>query len=381
MRCLTTPIAGLTLVAAVACAASGCSGPEGSDGSETGVDLPLEPSVPCASPVAFFPEDGAIEVMARTGLWIRWDEKPVHDVVVTVRGADGQPIPGAFTMDDEQQGRFTPTNSWNAEADHDVQVDWLCGQAQWTFGSGPVHAALTDEATILDRVFELELDEGDVYAPPEGGPLLGLILADDILLVSAVASSSLPQHQLHLLGGTGDIDADPLAQDTCKETFPFTFGADRTPHTDDDVIAAWANPEFKLGPADLTLVIGGEPTDIEGMVLQGRYAPELGQLLDVTFQGTLDTRAFVKPDQGDNYVCGLIELLLGENHCIPCTSDDERYCLFMHIENVRSLAVDTSLVDRTCSQIIADEACDPTDFDEDGDGTLELCPEHESNSM
>lgn len=365
-------------------ALAGCDNSAGDDDSSAGEEAN------CPLITETMPAANATDFFFRSNIVIDFNQAP-GSVDITLADNAGAAITGAAS--DSSSGRthtFNPDTDLSPSAAYTATINFTdadgnsCDAASLDFTTGPYGNPVSNEDGILGATYDLDLSSATFVEPPGVGPILASQLGDvHILFMGDPAASDLGAGLLHVLGSLGEEDGGNIVQDTCNESLNFTYGADGVAGTADDAPADWNNPEFQVGPTDLTISFQGIEATINGLFIGGTFHPELDDIRGMVFEGTIDTRPLapvLDPNGGEGAICDLVEETIGTG-CVPCL-DGEDFCLYLLAEDITANSVPTTLVTRSCADIITDSLAGTScldkaaDYDEDGDGIYELCPSY-----
>lgn len=359
----------------------GCpSGTSGDDDDSSGDDDDDDDSVNCASILSTTPEPGDSDVFTNS-VSVSWDAAPDTGNVAVADSA-GAAVTGTISEDDN--GRtlvFEAGDNFAASTTFTVTVSQACADdVTFDFTTGPYGDPVTNEDDIIGRAYNLDLGSATFVEPAGVGALLQGFLVDVYVIFNATADSDLAAGEMHIVGAVGELDGADIVQDTCNETLPFTLGPDEILGTGDDTPAEWSNPDMALEADALELSVQGVNATIQDLEITAKFHPELTGFVGGKFAGSIDTRALVGLlDSTDpNAICDLVEKTVGIS-CEDC-GGGENYCLGVVAEDVSGDYLDNiagGLTPRSCVDVLEDNACMDGwgDYDEDGDGTYELCPD------
>jgi hypothetical protein len=374
-RCLLALLA-LPLIA--------CPVPRGDD-DDASVDIRY-PIVVEIHPIS----DG--ELFYQSNVWAEFDIAP-DSATVSVSDAGGAAVPG--TLESASNGRlwsFDPTDDLTPDTAYSMTILWSPTDVEdgieIDFFTGPHGTPVIDATDMIGRVFNIDLASATFTEPPGVGAILGSQLEGVAILFTPTEESSFEpgdQPGLHIIGALGEESGGTVTQEACTETLAFTYGTDGQFGTADDHPATWDDPLLEIGPTNLPLSIQGIEATIQDLIITGTFHPDLDDMRGGTFSGKIDTRPLapeLDPDGGEDAICTLVYETVGVE-CEECGGDNPGpFCLTLVAENISALQVpDLVLVPYTCvtliEEYVATGECDEAlDFDADGDGEYELCPDY-----
>ncbi len=250
---------------------------------------------------------------------------------------------------------------------------------------------MNESEALVGRTFSIDLSDAPWVEPPGVGAIFGSQLEGIAVLMAATDDSDLDagaQPGVHVIVAAGEFVGGGATQDPCATTSVITAGADGEVGTGDDAPATWTNPTIEVGPLDFpegTLEVQGIATGLQDVSAATTFHPELADARGGFFEGTIDTRPIapeLDPDGGEDAVCQLLFKTVGVE-CVECGGDDPgEFCLVIRAEDVVSEhEPGVTIEPTTCADVIdafeTGGQCDSeaASYDEDGDGTYELCPE------
>lgn len=322
----------------------------GPGGGQGGADDDDTNGPPPSSILLVGPASEANDVAPTELIWVRFDVAPdTVDLTLdpTLAGGiemaeSGRRITFAATESLAPSTTYTATVSWNSSGVDD--------SAPWSFTTGPYGEVLEQDAidTLIGTTYEMNLAGADFIQPKGIGGVLGGVLADTPLMFTMLDTSDLGAGTVHLLGAVGLQKADPVEQDLCSSTLPFTYGTDGALGGGDDTNAEWVNPEISMEGSDLRLVVAGNVVNVFDMAFSAVFHPDGTRYAAGSFRGGIDARDI--RDLGET-ICDLAT-------CQPCDSDGEPWCLDLEAVNVRGVVYDFEIVPRTCNEIIQEDLDD-----------------------
>ncbi|MCO4770141.1 MAG: hypothetical protein KDA24_08940 [Deltaproteobacteria bacterium] len=342
------------------------------------------PDLP-ASVVGTDPEDDENNVPGTTEVIVEFDRVP-KDVAITVRPRTGTDVAGTVLgNENEVVRRFVPDEPFSPDVDWVVDVTWASGSLRFEF-----------ETSLLG----FPLDDGDLEELPEMawaviiepfGDLSnvpGLPQGQDLALLMAVQEdSALDEGFIDLV--VAPTVAGTQLQDQCQETTTITAGPDGVLGTEDDRPGIWDNPRItasgdRFGAGDLG-GLGGN-LQLKDWVLDASVLPDRQGLFvhSLTLHSSTWALDGLIPSDGpfggDSFCDVFPEF--GGSECVRCpTGTREDKCLRIELTDYEGQTRASSIRERTCVDIIDSHfigvICDGSDaqYDEDGDGVYELCPE------
>jgi hypothetical protein len=323
--------------------------------------------------------------------WARFDRAP-ESATMTLKDAAGAEVASTSTVTGTLM-TLDPGAPLTPSAAYALEIEWApCDGCPVTinFETGPYGNDLADPAgTLVGATYNIDLAQANFVEPPGVGPILQSQIGDIAILFSMLPESDFDVAAgLQIMGALGAV-VDPvngiIEQEICTETLAFTAGPDGEIGTADDTPAGWNNPNLELGPTNLDISVQGIQATIQDLVITGTFHPDGDDMRGGTFAGKVDTRPLapeLDPEGGEGAVCDLVEETIGIS-CEACNDDGtEVFCLSVLADNIVAEKVDgLTLEAESCATIIADYVADnamcadeAAAYDEDGDGTYELCP-------
>ncbi len=362
----------------------GCEGDD--DDSVIDDDDTIEPQE--AYIIEIHPMPGDDDFFVSSDLWVEFD-RPVDDIAMTLAEDGGSEVPAdliydssgrLFTLDPsdslQPEQAYVLTVAWSPSSDSPLQVE---------FETSEVGETITDPGDLVNRTFSVDIAAGTWVEPPGVGPIIGSQLDGMAVLMTATADSDFDADYAHVLGVIGEEENGNVWQDLCVETIAFTAGPDGVVGTGDDTPSEWENPRLVTGPFDMTMTVQGLTTTIQDAYMETTFGPELEVAMGGIYEGTMDTRPMdseLDPDGGEGVVCDLVWETVGIQ-CEECGAPDPgQFCLTVRVEDIVSVwEPGLEIEPISCVDIIdayevyGDCFSEASDYDEDGDGTYELCPE------
>ncbi len=356
---------------------------------ETDDDDATEEGDPPSIIVEINPAPGG-ELFYQSNLWVEFNRPPAS-VTITLSDAGGASLSGAQdSSNSDRVWTFDPAEDLIPSTDYVMNVQWSpaepdAGDLDVTFSTGPHGGSVADPTGMVGATYNIDLAGATFVEPPGVGAIIGSQLDGVAILFSPTDESSFEpgdQPGLHIIGALGEESGPDIVQEACTETLAFTYGPDSLYGTADDVPATWNDPKLELGPTDLPLSIQGIEATIQELVITGTFHPDLSDMRGGTFGGKIDTRPLapeLDPDGGEDAICQLVFETVGVE-CEECGGDNPgEFCLTVLAEDIVAAEVPgLELTPYTCADLIelyesTGECDEALDFDEDGDGTYELC--------
>ncbi len=307
-------------------------------------------AAPPPSILVVAPESGETDVAPTDLIWVRFDVAPTT-ADITIEPA----VAGAVEL--AESGRrvaYTASAALAPDTTYTATISWSWSDgsdsAPWEFTTGPYGTPLEQAAIdgLIGTTFELNLADADFIEPEGIGSVLGGVLADTPLMFTMLDTSDLGAGDVHIMGAVGVQKVEPVEQDLCSSTLPFTYGPDGALGGGDDTTAAWANPDISMEGSDLRLIVAGNTVNVFEMSLAATFHPDGTRYAAGAFAGTIDARDI--RDLGET-ICDLAT-------CEACDSDGEPWCLDLHAVNVRGETHDFPIVERLCHDIIQEDLDD-----------------------
>ncbi|GEM_PF-3062386 len=243
-----------------------------------------------------------------------------------------------------------------------------------------------DVSGLVDGYWLLDLIEADYVEPPNMRILLAASIGDLKLLFGVDPTSDLEAGEVHILGALGDDATEPVEQDLCRHTQPFTAGSDGRFGTDDDRVGEFANPAVRLSSFDYDLVASNTIVPLTDVSLTFGFTPDGQGIERGRLRATMDTRPIALDILGneDPYAgCALI-FEASKRECFECGGENPgNFCIGLEIANLPGTRQGDGLVERRCEEIIRedveDTGCDgrAEDFQREGEEGWPLCPAYE----
>ena len=290
--------------------------------------------------------------------------KPDTTAVASIEG-----VAGASSLNDRADiVVFTPDAPLSPSTGYSATLDYCTASPSIGFTTSELGLALSEDSTILDVMYNLDLKNGRVVVPEGVGAVLQQYL-DFQILMSPVAMS---ETGITVWGALADTE-DPDLQDFCNPTIPFPEG---------DFSQA---PYFQIGPQETTISVADYDVTIENLLISGTFAPDGTWFGGGEFGGEIDSRPLVPlllsdvedpydgiDNDGDGEIdedAGAIcDLLTGFGvSCKICNSDGEQYCLEIKAVDLTAMAADNDNgLDEIALEDCHAECADTWETDEDG---------------
>ncbi len=241
-----------------------------------------------------------------------------------------------------------------------------------------------DAAGLVDGYWELDLTEAEYVEPPNMAILLGAAIGDLSLLFGVAPESDLEAGEVHILGALGDdATEDPVLQDLCRATQPFTAGPDGEFATADDTVGEFINPAVRLDRFDYDLVASGTIIPLTDVQLTFGFTPDGARIEMGRLRATMDTRPISLDilNNEDPYRGCEIIFETSKRECFECGGDAPgNFCIGLEIADLPGTRQGSGLVPRRCEEIIREDledvGCDgrAEDFQREGEDGYPLCP-------
>jgi hypothetical protein len=272
-----------------------------------------------------FPVDGEMNAYYRGPIEITLSgEDPTATVTVTTGGTA---VAGTTEWRGTKTLVFTPSAPLAPATKYDVAISFCGGAPAVSFTTSSV-GGTADAATLVGKVYALDLASGRFVQPEGVGPLLQGYLTTSVL----VSVDSVSADKIKMVGAVAVADSDPPAQDPCSRTIDF-------PEADFS-----ENPYFAVGPQDTTLQISDYAVDITQLFVSGSFAPDQTYIDGAVLSGSLDTRPLVPildPEGEDGAICD-IAASIGVA-CEPC-ADAQNYCLSLYVDSIKAALIPDAVV-------------------------------------
>lgn len=342
-------------------------------------DATEEPPTPII--LAISPEVDQTDFFYEASAWVQFNVDP-DSVTISIDGVTGTQSQDGFVYSFDIDGALESSSTYT------ITVEWAPSPdspLSFEFSTGPHGEMVADETGLVDTTFEIDLASATFVEPPGIGGIIASQLEGFHLLFMPTDESNFAEDLLHTLGGMGIEDGPNIVQDPCAGTLPFTYGNDGEFGTADDVPAEWDDPRFTVGPTDLALAISGVEAHIDDVFLTGVVHPDLDDIMGMEFSGTLDSRALdgLLSDEGEEgAACEFLLDTLGIA-CQTCPSGAGDFCLDVLANDMSAVQIPGLILEsRSCVDVleaVVAGTCtekDAADYDPDGDGIYEGCPEY-----
>ena len=336
--------------------------------------------------VEVHPMPGTDDFFFQSDLWVEFD-RPADDVVMTLEDEVGADVSGTQTQD--SPGRvytFDPDDPLEPDSDYLLTIAWDAdgSPVEVAFQTSEYGETVPDPYEMIGRVYSIDIANGTWVEPPGVGLIIGSQLDGMAFLLTNTPESDFGAGEVHVMAVIGEEEGGYPSQDPCVETLQLTSGADGVYGTADDNPGAWDNPRITVGPTDLELAVQGMTTVVQDAYIETTVGPSLDGSQGGVYAGTIDTRPMAEeldPDGGPGAMCDLVWETVGVQ-CVECGGyNPGEFCLHTRAENLVSEWIPgMELMPITCVDIIdmaefyGDCESEAMDYDEDGDGTYELCP-------
>ncbi|MFN7142402.1 MAG: hypothetical protein ACK4YP_01400 [Myxococcota bacterium] len=181
------------------------------------------------------------------------------------------------------------------------------------------------EVDLTGRAYAVNLADAEITEPAGIGGILGSYLTQQILLGVVAADDT----ELQIIGAI--TVEDTTGQDYCLPTIAF-------PTADFS-----GNPDFAIGPTDISMSVSGYDLTISAFEVTGTFAEDGSSFEDGTVAGAIDTRAIdaaIGSDEGT--ICGYAGSFGAA--CVVCPGDGEEFCLTLRAEDVSGEEVGVGVV-------------------------------------
>ena len=268
-------------------------------------------------------------------------------------------------------------------ADDDDSGAALDDDDAWDDDDATELPAVDDPAGLVNGYWLLDLAAAEYVEPPDMTFLLAASIGDLSLLFGVDAASDLDAGEVHILGALGDTATEPVQQDMCQASQPFTGGPDGVFGTADDVVGTFENPVVTLPSFRYDLVSNGAVVPLRDVRLRFGFTPdglgiERGRLL-----ATMDTRPLsldILNSEDPYRACTMIFDASGRD-CFECGDEAPgNFCIALEIGALSGVRQGDGLLHRPCEDIISDDlggvACDgkSSRFSRKGEEGFPLCP-------
>jgi hypothetical protein len=299
----------------------------------------------CKVSVQLFPAPGTTNAYYRTTVEATFSgEVDQSSVDLAVSGVNG-----TVTWR-ENTAVFQPADPFAATTDYSTVLSYDCAgevknpTADWR--TSEVGASTPLEG-LPGEVFALDLagETVEVIEPEGIGGLIGDYLNFPIYLQITSADAS----ELNILGAVGEEGSDEQA--ACTQTIDFPSAKFSE------------NPFFEIGPADTTVIVSGVAVTIGDLNISGAFSPDASYIAGATLSGNIDTRPLVpifgEGSDDPGTICDLAAAL--NVFCVPCTEDNEPFCLDIYARNIgaENVATEVTRIEDPCAleECAADPSC------------------------
>jgi hypothetical protein len=271
-------------------------------------------------------------------------------------------------------------------ADDDDSAEIADDDDVWDDDDATELPPVDDVSALVDGYWLLDLGAAEYAEPPNMGILLAASIGDLALLFGVTPASNLDDGVVHILGALGDEDTDPVAQDLCRPTQPFTAGEDGIVGTGDDSPGMFENPAVTLRSFDYDLISNGAIVPLMGVRLRFGFSPDGTRLERGRLTAIMDTRPIALDILGNKDPYAGCELILEASgrDCFECGGENPgNFCVLLDIKNMTGTRQGSGLVDRPCEDIIREDldgiACDgkARRFERKDEEGYPLCPAYD----
>ncbi len=283
-----------------------------------------------------FPADGSTDAFFGTS--VEFNLNLVDPTAaITVSGPSGD-VPGSSEVLGKRI-RWTADDALLPDTAYTGTLTWACDPETTTFTTSGTGNEV-DVADLEGKAYRLDLANGRWIQPSGLGPVIGALLAADILI--GVHSPGPDQLEL-TFARTLDFG---LPQDRCEPTTLFP-------------VADFArNPLYAVGPADVDLEIGGAAMPVNSLELTGAFtadgqAMEGGRLAGLADVGALSGVLLGSSDP--TAVCALLAPF--SVTCLPCPNGGIVSCVQIEVDSIHGPVDPAGVETRTVSAIRKDPSC------------------------
>ena len=336
--------------------------------------------------VAVHPEPDQVDIPVNGELWVEFDAAP-DDVQLSLSGPDGD-VPLEIEIEDDGLLHVaTLGEDLLGETAYAFTITWSPSSfspLSFEFTTEAIATPDEMEATI-GVTYATNLITGNFVEPAGVGGIIKSQL-DDIPLMLAVRPESefAPEAQpgFHMIGAVGEYNGiGAVVQDPCSTSIAMTAGPDEEYGTADDIPGSFISPAFTVRPATLSASAQGIALTLTDVIISGNFPPSLVHISEVSISGSADTRPLdVMLGDGEGAICDLLNKTTGLD-CYECGgADPGAFCMDIVVEDLTATIEAEPIVERTCADLIAlyesgaGCAIEAIGYDEDHDGTYELCP-------
>jgi hypothetical protein len=276
--------------------------------ADSDTDTDTDTDTDCvATVVSVDPEDGRENIPVSTPVEVTFDAA-VTAADVSITSDDGT---GSVSIaGDGMSATFTPDSDWPEESSVTVDIEVCGNSSSTTFTTLP---APIDPALVEGNTYSVSWNDVVITEPAAGAALKLLLPVEEIVLqVTSISGDDAPT--IATLAFYQGVDLVPECTLALRQTADFS-----------------ENPLYQFA-GDLQIVIDtdtGATADVEDFSLLGRVTTD-GQ----SMQGVRIT-AMVAPEQfldGGDCNSFLVQGLLGNPTCVPCTISGTGECLAIEME-------------------------------------------------
>ncbi len=346
-------------------------------------DAAVEPII-----IGVQPEPDAVDVAVNGELWVQFDVAP-DEVTLSLAGPEGAVALAVEVEDDGVLHVATPDSDLVGESPYTFTIEWSpssFGAVDIDFTTAAVATPDEMEAAI-GVTYATNLITGTFVEPAGVGGIIKAQL-DDIPLMMSVRPESefAPDAQpgFHMIGAVGHYDDfGNVLQGDCGTSIAMTAGPDLEYGTADDIPGTFTSPEFIVRPAVLEASAQGITLELTDLVISGNFPPSLVHISDISISGSADTRPLdVLLGDGEGAICDLLNKT-ADLDCYECGSGNPGpFCMDIVVEDLTATLEADPVVERNCDDVIAlfesGAGCgtEAIAYDEDNNGTYELCPQY-----
>jgi len=287
------------------------------------------PVPPCQTTIEeTHPEAGSADFYHRADLEITVeDPDPDIPVTISLQGPDGSVAGESWLSEDEETAFFTSDEALEPTTDYAATISTCMGDSSIDFTTSELGLPL--EVDITGATYLVSIFGGRILEPPGLQDLITTFGTPMVLIEVQAADDDLA-----LMGAMAeDLGPD---QDLCTPTFHFP--------TADFSDSPW----FEVPEMDLAVDVGGMEVVVHAFVLEGTFAADGSRFGGGIVGGELDARDVVdlidEVDSPDD-MCDLTASFGAP--CVPCSYDDEPYCLEILIDRLQGEQVETDLEEVT----------------------------------
>ena len=173
-----------------------------------------------------------------------------------------------------------------------------------------------DPASLVGRVYDFNINDATISPEGLGSVMSGQITQDLLLEVASADASSIA-----FLGALS-VSGDPGAQDYCAQTMDITGGS------------LVGNPDFSVGPTNLTMDVAGNAITLTDVYLSGTFSADLSEIVNGEMNALIDSRPLDSAfglNEGD--ICSYGSMLGFK--CQAC-ADGEDFCIAFSASKIRA---------------------------------------------